>query len=137
MPEVSVIIPSYNHAAFIGETIESILNQSYTDLELVIVDDASTDRSRDIIQKYLRQDRRIRFYEHKQNCGFSKTRNDAMHLASGKYISSCASDDVYCEDKLEKQLAVIKQPENENKVIIILHLALNSVLLRVSQEHPG
>lgn len=115
MPLISVLITSYNHEAFIAEAIENVLGQDFDDFELIIIDDASTDSSRQIIQKYAAQDPRIRVILHETTCGISKTMNDGIAAAKGKFIAGNASDDVWVKDKLTKQLAVIKK--NEDLVI--------------------
>ena len=85
MPLVSVVMPSYNHEKFISEAIESVLGQDFDDLELIIVDDASTDASKQIIQKYEKQDARVRVILHETNCGISKTMNDGIESARGTF----------------------------------------------------
>jgi len=112
MPLVSVVIPSYNHEKFVSETIESVLGQDLDDLELIIVDDASTDASRQIIQKYAAEDARVHVILHETNCGISKTMNDGIAIAQGKFLASTASDDVWMKDKLSKQLAVLESNED-------------------------
>ena len=112
MPLVSVVIPSYNHERFISASIESVLGQDVDDLELIIVDDASTDASRHIIQKYAEEDARVRVIFHETNCGISKTMNDGIAAAKGKFLGEIASDDVWMKDKLSKQLAVLESDED-------------------------
>ncbi len=116
MPLVSVVVPSYNHDKFISETIESVLGQDLDDLELIIVDDASTDASRQIIQKYAEKDARVRVILHETNCGIAKTINDGIAAAQGKFLAYSASDDVWMKDKLSKQLAVLES--NEDLIVI-------------------
>jgi glycosyltransferase involved in cell wall biosynthesis len=112
MPLVSVVLPSYNHEKFVSEAIESVLDQDFEDLELIIVDDASTDTSRQIIQKYAMEDARVRVILHETNCGIAKTMNDGIAAAKGKFLSDTASDDVWMKDKLSKQLAVLESDED-------------------------
>ncbi|HLN44381.1 MAG TPA: glycosyltransferase [Candidatus Sulfotelmatobacter sp.] len=104
---VSVLMSSYNHGKYISEAIESVLNQTVKDFELVIVDDFSTDNSRGIIDEYRRKDRRIRVLFHRRNMGISATFNDLIAEAKGQYVAILASDDVWIESKLEKQLEVL------------------------------
>jgi glycosyltransferase involved in cell wall biosynthesis len=103
---------SYNHEKYISEAIESVLNQSFKDFELIILDDCSKDGSRRIIESYQRRDGRIRVLFHKKNMGIAKTRNDLMAEAKGKYIGVIDSDDVWEELKLEKQLAVLEKNDS-------------------------
>lgn len=106
---ISVITPAYNAERFIGETIESVLNQTYPHWEMVIVDDCSTDRTVDIIKKYQQKDKRIKLIQLKKNSGAAVARNTAMAHATGRYIAFLDSDDLWTEDKLEKQLAFMQE----------------------------
>lgn len=101
---VSIIMPSYNTERFISETIESVLNQSYSDWELIIVDDCSTDNTDDVVGKYL-ADERIRYIKNDTNSGAAVSRNRALREAKGKWIAFLDSDDVWLPEKLEKQIA--------------------------------
>lgn len=108
MPLVSVVMSSYNHEKFVSEAIESVLRQGFDDFELIIVDDGSTDRSVDIIERHATDDRRIRVVLHEQNLGIARTVNDGIRRACGEYLGFIASDDAWMEDKLSKQLAVLE-----------------------------
>lgn len=112
MPLVSVLMKSFNHKSFISEAIESVLRQDFEDLELIIVDDASTDKSRSLIQDYAKGDARIRMIFHEQNSGITTVVNDGINAAEGKFIAQIDSDDVWVSDKTRKQLAVLEQNEN-------------------------
>jgi glycosyltransferase involved in cell wall biosynthesis len=112
MPLVSVVMLSYNNEKFTAEAIESVLGQDFDDFELIIVDDASTDSSRQIIQKYAAEDPRIRVILHKANCGIAKTANDGNDRATGDFLGCIASDDIWMKDKLSKQLAVLESNED-------------------------
>ncbi len=101
---VSIITPSYNTAQYIGETIRSVQAQTYTNWELIIVDDCSTDNTDEIIGEYL-TDTRIRYLKNPQNSGAAISRNYALREAKGKWIAFLDSDDVWLPEKLEKQLA--------------------------------
>lgn len=107
MPTVSVIMPSYNHSNYIGEAIESVLSQSYGDIELIIIDDGSVDGSADIIASYARKDKRIKFFIHPFNCGIANTVNEGLDKATGRFISFASSDDVWLAHKLKKQMDVL------------------------------
>ena len=112
MSEVSVIMPCYNHGKFLSEAIESILGQSYEDLELIIVEDCSKDNSAEIIRKYEQIDKRIVAVYHKNNEGVSRSRNDAIARVSGNYIAFCDADDIWEKDKLSIQIDCFsKYPE--------------------------
>ena len=103
-PRVSVIIPTYNRALFIRETIESVLTQTFSDFELIVIDDGSTDDTAEIV-KMIRDVRLIYIYQINQ--GRSNARNHALRIAKGSYITFLDSDDVYLENKLAMQVAYL------------------------------
>lgn len=105
--QVSIIMPSYNTGRFISETIESVLAQSYSDWELIIVDDCSTDDTDEMIGQYL-TDERIRYIKNKNNSGAAVSRNRALREAKGKWIAFLDSDDLWEPDKLKKQIAFME-----------------------------
>lgn len=105
---VSVIMPTYNCAKFIGETIESIQEQTYNNWELIIVDDCSTDNTKDVVDKFIKLDKRINYNCLKKNSGAAVARTTAMNLANGEYMAFCDSDDVWEKTKLEKQIEFMK-----------------------------
>lgn len=102
--KVSVITPSYNSAKYISKTIESVLSQSYQNLELIIVDDCSSDDSLAVIKKYVQQDSRVKLYCLHVNSGAAVARNTAIEHATGRFIAFLDSDDVWLASKLEKQV---------------------------------
>lgn len=104
---VSIIMPSYNTGRFIKETIESVLAQTYTNWELIIVDDCSTDNTDEIVGHYL-TDERIRYIKNETNSGAALSRNRALREAKGKWIAFLDSDDLWEPDKLEKQIAFME-----------------------------
>ncbi len=104
-PLVSVVIPAYNHERFIGKAIDSVLNQTMDNLELVIVDDGSTDNTAEVIRSY--DDPRLA-YTWQENQDAYNTINRGMGMARGQYISILNSDDIYTTDRLEKLLAVME-----------------------------
>ncbi len=112
MPVVSVIMPSYNHEKFIGEAIESVLGQTFKDLEFIIIDDESKDKSQQIIMEFARKDNRIKEIFHRKNLGIAKTINEGIKNSTGKYIALIASDDMWVNEKLEKQLKILERDEN-------------------------
>lgn len=100
---VSIIMPSYNTAKYISESIQSVLNQTYQNWELIIVDDCSSDDTDDIIKSYL-HDKRIVYLKNDKNSGAAISRNFALREAKGKWIAFLDSDDLWAKDKLEKQI---------------------------------
>ena len=109
---VSVIMASYNHEKYLPEAIESVLDQTSPNLELVIVDDCSKDTSREIIEAYQKRDGRVRAFFHEENLGIARTANDALKAATGQYISFIGSDDLWVQTKLELQLKVLSDHED-------------------------
>ena len=105
---VSIIMICYNVEAFIDRAIESIIHQTYTDWELIISDDASTDATVQCIQKYL-HDERIRLIAHKQNMGFVKNKNNAFLHAKGALLTLMDSDDTCTPDRIARQVEVFQQ----------------------------
>lgn len=103
-PLISVITPAYNAERFIEDAINSVLRQTYTHWEMIIVDDCSTDRTREIIKLYLRKDTRIKLIELKNNSGPAVARNVAFEHARGRYLAFLDADDQWMPEKLEKQL---------------------------------
>ena len=99
-PKVSVIVPVYNVEKYVGECLESILNQTLKDIEIIVLNDGSTDGSLKIIKKYAEQDSRILVYSH-ENRGLGPTRNRGITLAKGEYLAFVDSDDTIVPDALE------------------------------------
>jgi glycosyltransferase involved in cell wall biosynthesis len=108
---VSVIMPNYNCEKYIDETIQSVLAQTYTNWELLIVDDCSKDNSVEIIKSYQAKDDRIKLLINEKNSGAAASRNWALRDAKGKWIAFLDSDDLWLPEKLEKQIAFM---ENNN-----------------------
>lgn len=100
-PRISVLMPVYNVAAYVQGAIDSILNQSYKDFELLIINDGSTDATRDEVLKFT--DPRIRFVENEHNIGLANTLNRGIELATGEYIARMDGDDISLPDRLKKQ----------------------------------
>lgn len=105
---VSIITPSYNSGKFICAMIDSILAQTYTNWELLITDDCSSDNSCQLIQEYCERDPRIKLYQLSQNSGAGVARNNSLQHANGKYIAFCDSDDLWLPEKLEQQIYFMK-----------------------------
>ncbi|HGN9465423.1 TPA: glycosyltransferase family 2 protein [Enterobacter cloacae] len=104
MPIVSIIMPSYNSALTIRESIESVQRQSLIDWELLITDDHSNDETRTIIKQYQKKDSRIKFFVLDSNGGAGVARNNSIEKAKGRFIAFLDSDDVWHKNKLEKQI---------------------------------
>lgn len=103
MPKISVIMPAYNAEKYIGEAIESILNQTFTDFELIVINDGSADKTKDIILSYT--DSRIVYLENEKNSGIVVTLNKGIDIATGEYIARMDSDDISLPTRFERQIA--------------------------------
>lgn len=106
---VSVITPTYNCGRFIAETIESIQAQTYENWEMCIVDDCSTDDTKAVVEGYMANDSRIKYYCLPENSGAAVARTKAMELAQGEYMAFCDSDDLWLPEKLERQIAFMEE----------------------------
>lgn len=104
-PIISVIIPTYNRGNYLCSAIKSVLNQTFEDFEIVVVDDASTDNTRQVVDKF--DDKRIRYIRHKENKGGSAARNTGIKRSKAKFIAFLDDDDLWMPSKLEKQLDLI------------------------------
>lgn len=99
---VSVVIPAYNHELFVGPAIESVLNQTWQDLELIVIDDGSTDKTGEVVQSY--KDERLSYFFQENQDAFN-TINRGLGMAKGDYVAILNSDDIYSTDRLEKMVA--------------------------------
>ena len=107
-PLISVIIPTYNRAYCLPETIESVLAQSFKDFEIIIIDDGSTDNTVEVLQPY----REKIIYKYQKNAGITEARNAGLKLCSGEWVALLDSDDIWYKDKLERQVKdVTEHPE--------------------------
>ena len=104
LPLISVIIPSYNREHLIGRSIRSVLNQTYKEIEVIVVDDGSTDNTRDVVSSF--KDSRIRYIRHDNNRGGCIARNTGINASRGEYIAFQDSDDEWLPEKMEKQMHV-------------------------------
>ncbi len=109
MDKVSVIIPVYNCEKFLKHTVQSVLNQTYTDWEMIIVNDASTDNSGTVAAAYAAADKRIRVINQPQNSGVGACRNRGIEAAEGRYVAFLDSDDLWSREKLSKQVEFMRQ----------------------------
>jgi len=104
IPLVSIIMPAYNIERYIEKAIRSVINQTFTDWELIVIDDGSKDSTLDIIELMVAEDERISSMPNETNIGVAKTRNRGIDIARGKYIALLDSDDIWYENKLELQI---------------------------------
>lgn len=114
MSLVSVITPAYNASCFLADTIRSVQSQTFTDWEMIIVDDYSKDDTYSIALAFAQKDSRIKVIRHQENGGVAVARNTALDVAIGEYIAFLDSDDLWMPDKLEKQIRFME----ENRLIL-------------------
>lgn len=105
---VSIITPTYNAEKYIRETLQSVLNQSHQNWEMILADDGSTDKTVSIIEEFAQKDIRIKLFKLPENRGNGFARNAALEKASGKYIAYLDADDLWFPEKLEKQIQFLK-----------------------------
>lgn len=117
-PKVSVIIPTYNHAHLIGRAIESVLNQTYQDFDIIVVDDGSTDNTEKLIENFQKRDKRIKYVQHKENKGEGAARNTGIKISKSLFIAFQDSDDESFPQRLEKQIKVF---ENESQKVGLVY----------------
>ena len=116
-PKVSIGIPVQNGENFLEEAIKSILNQTFSDLELIISDNASTDKTPDICRKYAKRDKRIRYVRNEENIGASENFNNLFKFSKGEYYLSVSHDDYFHPDFLKKSVDIL----DNNKSIHLVH----------------
>ncbi len=109
IPRVSIVMPAYNSERFIEGSIRSVMNQVFEAWELIVIDDGSRDNTAEIVSKLATEDERIRFLQNDFNRGASYTRNRAISLANSEWVAFLDSDDLWTNDKLEKQVALAEE----------------------------
>ena len=131
MPKISVLMPVYNCELYIKEAIESILNQTFSDFELIIIDDCSTDLTLAIVKSY--SDSRIRVIEKKQNTGYTNSLNSAIAIAKGNYIARMDGDDIALPTRFQKQYDFLSQ----NQEVVICGTAMQIIGSEEIVRHPS
>lgn len=115
---ISIVCPVYNREKYLPATIESVLNQTYSDFELILVDDGSTDKSFSVMEKYAKKDERIKIFT-KENAGASSAREYGYHKAEGEYFVLLDSDDLWKNRMLEKQMEFMQTGEYESVFVCL------------------
>ncbi|MEX2514714.1 MAG: glycosyltransferase family 2 protein [Candidatus Paceibacterota bacterium] len=110
--KVSVIIPAYNSARFIEATINSVLSQSYDNIEIIVVDDGSTDRTRYVVEGIQKKDKRVKYFFQQNSGGPASPKNTGFKQSTGEYIAYLDHDDEWLPNKLEKQLALFNDTQS-------------------------
>lgn len=111
MPKVSVVLPVYNGGLYVSKSIESVLTQTYTDLELIIVNDCSTDNTLEIAKSYERQDNRVHVLSNQKNEKLPNSLNNGFREASGKYLTWTSDDNTFHQDAIKKMVGVLEEKE--------------------------
>ena len=106
---VSVIIPYFENKKFISKTINSVLNQSYKNLEIIIIFDEKNDFNYNFIKKFQLKDKRIKVFKNKQNIGAGFSRNVGINISKGNYVCFIDSDDIWSKHKVKRQLTFMKK----------------------------
>lgn len=114
MPKVTIITASYNYAKYIGETIESVINQTYSDWEMLVIDDGSKDNSVEVINEYTKKDLRVKLLTHpnNENRGLIETLKYGISQAQGEYIAFLESDDYISNNYIEKKLEIFSKDKS-------------------------
>lgn len=136
---VSVIVPAYNASKTIGETLKSIRNQTHADLEILVVDDGSSDNTFSLVQQHQAQDARIRLFS-QTNGGVAKARNRALEEATGSFVAPIDADDLWRPDKIERQLALIRQRGPDTHLVYTWYASIDSrsrVRQIIGASHEG
>ena len=133
MSTVSVIMPVYNGERFIGEAIESILSQTFTDFELIIVDDGSDDRSAEIIRSFQERDGRIQFIQLEDNMGPATARNCGIFASRGEYVTFMDCDDISLRERLDKQASFLDSHPQIGAVGICVQLVNRDLSTRIAE----
>lgn len=134
-PKVSVIIPLHNCCTYIEATVRSVLQQTYTNFELIIVDDASTDGSYEIVKRLFSSEKRIQFVHFSKNKGVSISRNKGLEIASGRYIAFLDADDIWEKNKLETQVAFMRQTGSPICHTVYAYIDEDNRILTYSRVH--
>ncbi len=108
-PKISAVMPFYNREKYIAQTIESVLNQTFTDFEFIVIDDGSTDTSAEIVQQFVDKDPRIILVKNDSNRGISYSRNRGNEMAQADLVAIVDSDDIYLPERFAKQYAYMRE----------------------------
>jgi len=136
--KVSIIIPTYNRAKFIGGAIQSVLGQTYQDFEVIIIDDGSTDNTKEAVRRF--KDSRISYLVQKENRGTSMVKNIGIREAKGKYIAFLDDDDKWLPEKLEMQVSKLEKSSTDTGFIYCGYKMLNKegkILRKIQPKFKG
>jgi glycosyltransferase involved in cell wall biosynthesis len=136
-PLVSICIPTYNSEAFVAETIKSVLNQTYSNVELILCDDCSSDNTVEIIGTF--KDSRVKFYSNEKNLGIEGNWNKTLILAKGKYLKLMGADDILFPDCISDQMTILEDPAYSEIVLVTSHKRIVNETGKIilSRQFPG
>ena len=134
MSFVSVIVPTYNRSAFLRVAIRSVTNQTHRDLEIIIIDDGSTDDTETVVRGF--NDPRIKYFKHNQNLGEAVSRNHGLKESKGDFIAFLDDDDEWHPEKLEKQLSLFHQEDKDIGFVYCGYYSINSRGRILNQRIP-
>ena len=116
-PKVTVIMPTMNRASLLPRSIDSVLSQNFTDYEFIIIDDGSTDNTKQVVEEYVKKDPRIRYIRYEKNQGIPTVRNRGIAEAKGEYIAWQDDDDEWLPGKLEKTVKKLDELPKEYGIV--------------------
>lgn len=132
-PKISIIIPTYNRGWLLVESIKSVINQTYKNIEIIVVDDGSTDDTKNIVGEFQKKDNRIVYIYETNSGGPSRPKNTGVGKATGEYVSFLDDDDEWLPEKLEKQISLFSTDNNKNIPAIV---SCDSVVVNRQKETP-
>lgn len=130
---VSIVLPTYNQAGMLKESIESCLSQSYKNIELIIVNDGSVDNTGDVVQKYLETDARVKYYK-KDNGGLPRALNHGFQYAIGKYYTWTSDDNLYAENAIEVMINALEKNQ-EYKLVYCDYIVINESGVEIDRRN--
>lgn len=136
MPNISIVMPLFNAEKYLAEALQSVLNQTYEDFELICIDDCSTDDTRRIVEKYREGDSRITILINEERLGAALSRNKGLQEAEGKYILFLDGDDIFEEELLEKACGAMERYQADVVLFEYLHVLSESIYTKKIIERP-
>lgn len=135
MPKISVIIPAYNRAEYLPRAVKSVLDQTFQDFEIIIVDDGSTDNTKEVAEKLKKEDSRIKYFWQKNSGGPPAPKNKGIRNSCGEYVACLDSDDEWMKDKLKKQLTLFEKSDNSKLGFVGCNILMIDVLNNKTVEY--
>lgn len=131
---VSVIMPVFNAEKYLAEALQSVLNQTYKDIEVICVDDGSTDHTKDVLADFERKDKRIRIFTNQQHLGAGASRNKGMDKAQGKYVLFLDGDDIFEEELIEKAYRAMEEFQTDIVMFETQHVPSDEIYIKRNRE---